>query len=819
MLIQQTHPNLFTLFKETRYTDTRADEQKRALSIKSIPISLVLQNSHEKSYVLNLMDTPGHVNFSDEITAAARISDGFVLVVDVVEGLMVQGERLIKMAVQENLPIVLIINKIDRLILELKLPPNDAYFKIRHTLDEINALIDTIAPPNHNLRISPECGNVCFASPLMGYCFSIDSFASLYSQTYPTIPKHELSKRLWGDIFFSPKDRKFYRKTSEELQRTFVYFILEPLFKIYAQVVGEDQPALQKTLEQLGISLRKEQYHLDTKPLLKLILTQFFGNATGFVDACVQCIRSPVQSARTKIENIYTGPLTSNIAQEMILCNPAGPLMIHICKMYPKPDCNSFDAFGRVFSGTVREGQNVRVLGESYTLEDQEDMSNRQVTRLSIFQARYRIPVEEASAGNWVLIEGVEASILKTATLTDYNNTTAHIFRPLVFNTQSVMKVAVEPINPSELPKMVEGLRKINKSYPLAITKVEESGEHIILGTGEMYMDCILHDLRKMYAEIEIKVADPVVTFTETVVETSLSKCFGDTPNKKNRFTMIAEPLEQGLANDIENKLISLDMPKSQQTSFFQTKYNWDILAARSIWAFGPDSDGPNIFLDDTLPTDTDKRTLGLIKDSVVQGFQWATREGPLCEEPIRNVKFRMVQAQLANEAMHRAGGQIIPTVRRVCYSSFLMATPRLMEPIYYSEIIAPADCVSAIYTVLARRRGHVIQDLPKPGSPLYSIKSYIPVIDSFGFETDLRSHTKGQAFCLSVFDHWQIVPGDPLDKTIVLAPLEPSPPPHLAREFMIKTRRRKGLAEEVSVTKFFDEAMMLDINNIDKSL
>lgn len=88
--------------------------------------------------------------------------------------------------------------------------------------------------------------------------------------------------------------------------------------------------------------------------------------------------------------------------------------------------------------------------------------------------------------------------------------------------------------------------------------------------------------------------------------------------------------------------------------------------------------------------------------------------------------------------------------------------------------------------------RGHVTQDIAKPGSPLYTIKALLPVIDSFGFETDLRSHTQGQAFCLSVFDHWQIVPGDPLDKSIVLHPLEPSPPPHLAREFMIKTRRRK---------------------------
>ena len=114
------------------------------------------------------------------------------------------------------------------------------------------------------------------------------------------------------------------------------------------------------------------------------------------------------------------------------------------------------------------------------------------------------------------------------------------------------------------------------------------------------------------------------------------------------------------------------------------------------------------------------------------------------------------------------------------------MATPRLMEPVFYAEIQAPADCLSAIYSVLARRRGHVTQDLPKAGSPLYTIRAYIPVIDSFGFETDLRTHTQGQAFCLQVFDHWAVVPGDPLDKSIVLRPLEPQPPNNLAREFMV---------------------------------
>lgn len=104
--------------------------------------------------------------------------------------------------------------------------------------------------------------------------------------------------------------------------------------------------------------------------------------------------------------------------------------------------------------------------------------------------------------------------------------------------TQSVLKVAVEPIAPSELPKMLSGLRSINKSYPLLSTKVEESGEHVIIGTGELYLDCALHDLRRLYSEIEIKVSDPVTRFCETVLETSALKCYADTPNKKSVLSL-----------------------------------------------------------------------------------------------------------------------------------------------------------------------------------------------------------------------------------------------------------------------------------------
>ncbi|TMW62582.1 hypothetical protein Poli38472_005200 [Pythium oligandrum] len=824
LLVQQTHVDKWDPTKEKRFTDTRKDEQERQVSIKSTPVSLVLPSSRGKHYLLNLIDCPGHVNFSDESTAALQIADGAALVVDAIEGVMMNTERLIKAALKARVKLMLVISKVDRLIVELKLPPEDAYFKLLHTIEEVNAIIAANSPgEDDKQRLSPELGNVCFASGQHGWSFTLESFAQIYNKTNPGVSAAEFAPRLWGNKYYSPQTRTFKNKVPyPNALRSFVMFILEPLYKIYSKVLSEDPPTLATSLRAMGLRLRKEQLNLNPRPLLKLVMAQFVGNVTtGFVDMVVKHVPSPLETAATKVESLYTGNHASvhSTVKGMRSCDPKAPLMVNIVKLYSSIDGTSFSAFGRVYSGELRLDQPVKVLGETYSPEDDEDMSTRTVEGIYIAQGRYKIGVNRVPAGNWVLLDGVEAPITKSATITDADDDLLQdeevgIFQPIhkSFGTSAVMKLAVEPLNPAELPKMLEGLRKVSKSYPLVRTKVEESGEHVILCTGELAADCIMHDLRRMYSEIEIKVSDPVVAFCETVAETSSVQCFAETPNRKNKLTMISEPLDNGLGADIEAGAIKLDMTKKVVADFFQTKYNWDVLAARSVWAFGPENNGPNVLIDDTLATEVNKKSLGLIKDSIVQGFQWSCREGPLCDEPIRNTKFKILDATIASEAIHRGGGQVIPTARRVAYSGFLTATPRMLEPIYAIEIQCPADTVSSLYQVLSRRRGHITHDAPKAGSPLYTVRGYVPVIESFGLETDLRVFTQGQAFISQVFDHWAIVPGDPLDTNVVLRPLEPAPVNDLAREFMIKTRRRKGLSEDVNVSKYFDEPMLREL-------
>lgn len=818
MLVMQTHDLQERLDKkigkkrdeQLRYTDTHLLERERGMSIKAAPMSIVMQGTRGKSHLFNMLDTPGHVNFVDEVAASLRLVDGVVLVVDVVEGVQINTEQIIKHAVLEDLPLTLVINKMDRLILELKLPPTDAYFKLKHVVEEVNTVIENTLPgQGEKRRLSPEKGNVAFACTEMGWCFTLQSFAKMYADTYPKIEAAEFGRRLWGDIFYNPKSRKFTRKAMEERsKRTFVNFVLEPIYKLYSHTISEAPEDLKETLATLGISLKPSQYKTDARVLLRLVCEQFFGPADGFVDMIVQHVPSPVEGAKNKLERYYTGPMDTKTATAISLCDQEGPLIIQITKLFNTADATTFHSFGRIMSGTARPNEQVRVLGEGYSLDDEEDMTAATINDTWLACSRYNIPTSGVPAGNWVLLSGVDNSIVKSATIVPLklpDDEDAYIFKPIAHFTESVFKVAVEPINPSELPKMLDGLRKVNKSYPLITTKVEESGEHVVLGTGELYMDCVLHDLRRLYAEMELKVSDPVTRFCETVVETSAIMCYAITPNKKNKITMIAEPLEQGIAEDIEAGRVRIRDPIRKVGQFFEEKYEWDRLAGRSIWAFGPEEMGPNILQDDTLPSNVDKKMLKTVQESIKQGFSWGTREGPLCEEPIRNTKFKLTNIDLATEAIYRGGGQIIPTARRAVYSSFLMASPRLMEPVYTCAMTGPADSVASLYTVLLKRRGHVLSDGPIAGTPLYAARALIPVIDSFGFETDLRIHTQGQANVSLVFDKWEVVPGDPLDREIKLRPLEMASPQSAARDFVLKTRRRKGLAEDVTVSKFLE--------------
>merc|ERR1719367_672236 len=388
-----------------------------------------------------------------------------------------------------------------------------------------------------------------------------------------------------------------------------------------------------------------------------------------------------------------------------------------------------------------------------------EDLFEKSIQRTILMMGRYVESIEDVPCGNICGLVGVDQYLVKTGTISTHKE--AHNMRVMKFSVSPVVRVAVEPKNPADLPKLVEGLKRLAKSDPMVQTIIEETGEHIIAGAGELHLEICLKDLEEDHAGIPIKVSDPVVSYRETVNEESSIVCLSKSPNKHNRIFMKAAPLGIDCADAIDKGDITPRQDIKERGRYLVDKFEWDATEARKIWCFGPEGTGPNCLFDATKAV----QYLNEIKDSVVAGFQWATKEGVLCDENMRGVRFDVQDVTLHADAIHRGGGQIIPTARRVIYASFLTAEPALLEPVYLVEIQCPENAVGGIYGVLNKKRGHVFEDSQVQGTPMFMVKAYLPVMESFGFTAELRAATGGQAFPQCVFDHWQRLPGDPSDE------------------------------------------------------
>ncbi|XP_002736742.1 elongation factor 2b-like [Saccoglossus kowalevskii] len=778
---------------EARFTDTRKDEQERCITIKSTAISLyyeleekdlqfITQLTTGTGFLINLIDSPGHVDFSSEVTAALRVTDGALVVVDCVSGVCVQTETVLRQAIAERIKPVVFMNKMDRALLELQLDKEDLYQTFQRIVENINVIVATYGDedgPMGNVMVDPSKGTVGFGSGLHGWAFTLMQFAEMYCDKFK-IDRGKMMKRLWGDQFFNPKERKWSKNSGAGYVRGFVQFILDPIYKVFDAIMNFKKDDTVKLLEKLSIKLTGDDKDKEGKPLLKVVMRNWLPAGDALLKMITIHLPSPVTAQKYRMELLYEGPHDDEAALGIKNCDPNGPLMMYISKMVPTTDKGRFYAFGRVFSGIVSTGMKARIMGPNYVPGKKEDLYIKPIQRTILMMGRYIEPIPEVPCGNIVGLVGVDQYLVKTGTITTFDG--AHNLRVMKFSVSPVVRIAVEAKNPSELPKLVEGLKRLAKSDPMVQCIIEESGEHIIAGAGELHLEICLKDLEEDHACIQIKASDPVVSYRETVTEMSDRMCLAKSPNKHNRLFMRAAPLPDGLAEDIDNDEVTPKQEVKSRARYLAEKYEFDLTEARKIWCFGPEGTGPNLVIDCTKGV----QYLSEIKDSVIAGFQWASKEGVLCEENMRGIRFNIHDVTLHADAIHRGGGQIIPTTRRVLYACALTATPRLLEPVYLVEVQCPEVAVGGIYGVLTRRRGHVFEENQVAGTPMFLVKAYLPVMESFGFTADLRSNTGGQAFPQCVFNHWQVLPGDPFD--------------HGSKPFTVvaDTRKRKGLKEGV---------------------
>jgi elongation factor 2 len=781
-----------------RFTDTRADEKERGITIKSTGVSLYYETEilaeSKQAYLINLIDSPGHVDFSSEVTAALRVTDGALVVVDYVEGVCVQTETVLRQALGEKIKPVLFINKIDRGILELQVEGETMYQTFVKVIENANVIIATYEATDmgESQQVDPVNGSVAFGSALFGWAFTLTRFAATYAERFK-IPREKMMEKLWGDNYFDQKGKK-WRKVDEDdegnkLKRAFCQFIMDLVIRLTRSVMDENNEVVDKMLGNLNITLKTDEKEKKGKDLFKCIFQKWLNAADALLEMIIMKLPSPKKAQSYRAAYLYEGPIDDPCGTAIKNCDRHGPLMVFISKMVPTNDKGRFYAFGRVFSGTVSTGQKVRIMGPNYVPGKKTDLNIKNIQRVVLMMGGKTEAVPDVPCGNTVALVGVDAYLTKQGTISDHDD--AHNIRVMKYSVSPVVRVAVEPKNASDLPKLVEGLKRLSKSDPLVLCYTEESGEHVIAGCGELHLEICLKDLQEEYAKCEIKKSDPVVTFKETVTAESSMNCLSKSPNKHNRIYMKCQPLGDDLSKAIDDSEVTMKDDVKIRAKVLQDKYEWDPNDAKKIWCFGPDTTGPNMLVDQTKQV----QYLNEIQDSMEAAFQWATKEGVMTEENMRGIKFNVQDVSLHTDAVHRGGGQIIPTARRVFYAACLTAEPRFQEPLFLCEIQTPDDAMGGIYQTLTARRGIVIGEEPVAGTPLVIVKAYLPVAESFGFTQHLRQSTSGRAFPQCVFDHWD---------TLNTSPLEDGSKAHQVCEAI---RKRKGLKPGIpSLDNFLDK-------------
>ena len=781
---------------DARYTDGRPDEAERGITIKSTGVSLYYKydasdSGKDEKFLINLIDSPGHVDFSSEVTAALRVTDGALVVVDYVEGVCVQTETVLRQSLQELIKPVLMINKCDRALFELKHNSETMYQNFLRVIENANVIISTYQNEEAmgNLQVYPDQGTVAFGSALHGWGFTLTTFAKIYAVKLKQ-DKNKLLRRLWGDNYYNPKKKKWSNEPEDEnIQRAFCSNILEPLIKLANTVDSGEKNIYQPLLEKLGIKLEGKELELQGKKLMRKVMQKWINASDALLEMIILHLPSPKISQKYRTLYLYQGPMDDECAKAMMECNPNGPVMMFISKMVPTNDNGRFYAFGRVFSGKVKAGEEVRILGPDYKQGKQVDFHIKRIQRVVIWMGRKADDVADVPCGNTCSLVGVDEAILKQGTITTSLN--AHTIRSMKYSVSPVVRVAVNAKNPADLPKLVSGLLKMSKADPL-VQVINTETEHIICGSGELHLEICLKDLIEDYAKIEIVKSDPIVPYKETVTEKSSQICMSKSPNKHNRLYVIAEPLDEDLVKEIENGNIKSSDDSKQISRTLIDKYQWDQHDAKKLWVFGPDQMGPNFLVDQTKAV----QYLTEIRDSMESAFQNVVKEGVLAEENLRGVRFNIQDVELHNDSIHRGGGQIIPTARRVYYASEITAIPRYQEPIYLCNISTPQDVMNGVYQCFSQRRGVVFNEESVQGTPLLEVKAYLPVSESFGFTAHLRSLTSGQAFPQSSFSHWDIIKQDPFDVK------------SKAYEITMAIRKRKGLKQELPIlSDYIDKA------------
>merc|ERR1719156_89231 len=397
----------------------------------------------------------------------------------------------------------------------------------------------------------------------------------------------KMMKNLWGDRFYDAKAKKWVKAMSATApKRGFVQWILDPIYKAFKSIMEEKDDDIAKIMKVCGVVLKGDDKDLKAKPLLKCFMRTWLPAGETLLQMIAIHLASPLTAQNYRMEMLYEGPKDDALAVAFKNCDADGPLMAYISKMVPTSDKGRFYAFGRVFSGKIATGQKVRIMGPNYVAGKKSDLWVKNVQRTVIMMGKYTEQVADVPAGNTCALVGVDQFLIKSGTIATAED--ACCIKTMKFSVSPVVRCAVEPKNSADLPKLVEGMKRLAKSDPMVLCYTEDSGEHIIAASGELHLEICLQDLQQDFMGTEVKVSDPVVSFRETCSAKSSQTCLAKSANKHNRLFLEAEPMSGDLCDAIEEGQVNPQTEAKTLGRQLADDYGWDVTEARKIWAFGP---------------------------------------------------------------------------------------------------------------------------------------------------------------------------------------------------------------------------------------
>ena len=584
-----------------RYLDNRPDEQERKITMKASNISLYFKSPSEKEFLINLIDSPGHVDFSSETSAAVRLADGAIVVVDVIEGVCAQTRTILQQAYNESLKPILLLNKIDRLILERNMSTIDAEEHLRRVLEQVNAVVGNIfassvlsaeVTSNSNqesaletaddstLYFNPTEGNVIFGSAQDGWGFTPRVFAEIFANKLG-LSVDVLNAAMWGDFYYNSKHKRCdsgaYAKGKTSI---FIQVILENIWYMYNNVMTGDVAKIPAFCEKLKLKYRPPKTSSSNrKSILKSICMEWLPLDKAILNKIVEHVTSPAEVFDTKLSKLLCLEASKKPDIKFSDDDPS-KVLAFIAKMVPIPyrelqacdkslkNVDEFDgdeqvliAFTRIYSGVLKPDAKVYLVKPGYnpSQKNVEELEEVTVKRIYLMMGKNFDPIEEAHAGMIVGLWGLQKHVIKTGTLSSTVNCPP--FNGLDVLAPPVVRVAVEPKNIEEMPLLVKGLKILNQVDSCVQIMIQETGEHVLCVLGEVHLEKCIRDLTDSYANIELNVSKPIVQFRETIVADSVkSKDFFDDEktvtiqarNNACTIKIVAIPMPPNLVNSLQ---------------------------------------------------------------------------------------------------------------------------------------------------------------------------------------------------------------------------------------------------------------------------